>query len=78
MKVESVIYGNDLYSARIEIAINGKCEICVGSLSECPEDANLVRDLAFTRDIPGLLKMAYEAGRSGEAFELVERQEEGE
>jgi len=36
-----------------------------------PEDANLSRDFSDVYSIPYLLKMAYDAGKSGETFESV-------
>ena len=36
-----------------------------------PEDANLGRDFSDCYAIPNLMKMAYEAGRNGEDFEIV-------
>lgn len=36
------------------------------SLSECPEDATLGRDLNFLFSIPDALKLMYEAGKNNE------------
>lgn len=41
-----------------------------------PEDNYLSRDLNDVYSIVPMLKMAYEAGKRGEAFELVEEKEE--
>jgi hypothetical protein len=46
-----------------------------GNLSECPEDANLGRDLKFVYGIPDALRLAYEAGKAGEPFDLVEQED---
>ncbi|PKJ52649.1 hypothetical protein [Bacillus sp. SN10] len=40
----------------------------IGSLSECPEDATLERDLSFVYSIAGYMRGAYEAGKRGDAF----------
>ncbi|WP_412036354.1 hypothetical protein [Bacillus pacificus] len=40
----------------------------IGSLSECPEDATLERDLSFVHSIAGYMRGAYEAGKRGDAF----------
>ncbi|PEM65291.1 hypothetical protein CN613_25435 [Bacillus pseudomycoides] len=49
----------------------------IGSLSECPEDATLGRDLNFAYDVVDLMKSAYNAGVRGDKF-IVEREDEGE
>lgn len=36
-----------------------------------PEDSNLGRDFNDCYDVPKLMKMAYEAGKRGEAFNLT-------
>lgn len=40
----------------------------VGSLSECPEDATLERDLSFVWSIDDMMRKAHEAGLRGDAF----------
>lgn len=65
------------YDGWLEIEIDGRTVVNVGNLSECPEDANLGRDLRFAYDIPDLLWAAYEAGDRGEAME-IERVENAE
>ena len=42
----------------------GSFDVC--SMSECPEDALLSRDLGFVYKIPTLLQKAWQAGRDGE------------
>lgn len=37
-----------------------------------PEDGNLCRDFSGVYSIPAFLKLAYEAGRNGEDFEIEE------
>ena len=63
------------YEARCGIEIDGRPVLSVGNFSECPEDANLGRDLGFVYDIPDLLWAAYEAGDRGEPM-TIERQED--
>ena len=41
-----------------------------------PEDMHLFRDLADALDVPELMKMAYEAGKNGEDFEIIEEDNE--
>lgn len=43
-----------------------------------PEDMYLFRDLSDALDVPELMKMAYEAGKAGEDFEIeaVESEED--
>lgn len=55
----------------------GICDISIGDLHECPEDANLERDLDFVRDIPEMMEAAYKAGLRGDKF-VVTYEEEGE
>jgi hypothetical protein len=50
---------------------------CIGSLSECPEDASLGRDLSFAYDVVDLMREAYEAGLRGDKF-IVEQEDEEE
>ncbi|MGM1416323.1 hypothetical protein ACS2BX_25775 [Bacillus cereus group sp. BceL300] len=49
----------------------------IGSLSECPEDANLERDLSFAYDVVDMMRAAYEAGLRGDKF-VVESVDEDE
>ncbi|AMQ66728.1 hypothetical protein FDG96_gp69 [Bacillus phage Mgbh1] len=58
--------------ANLEIVVDGRSVIGVYPLCECPEDAILERDLGFAYDIPDLMRKAYEAGRNGESFEVIE------
>ncbi|ABY46780.1 hypothetical protein [Bacillus mycoides] len=48
-----------------------------GSLSECPEDATLERDLSFVHDIDSMMRKAHEAGIRGDAF-VVNYEDEDE
>lgn len=54
---------------RHELIINDSLRIYVGSLTHCPEDAIIGRDLIDGNQILRYMKMAYEAGKNGE--ELV-------
>lgn len=44
--------------------------------SDCPEDANFMRSLSSALDIRSALRIAYEAGKNNEAFEVEELEEE--
>ena len=63
-EVESCDYRN-----AIEIKIDGKC-VFRASDGE-PEDATLNRDFNDVYGIADLLKMAYDAGKAGNTFELI-------
>lgn len=54
----------DLY----ELEVDGKIQFKV--MCGEPEDATFSRDLSDIFKIPDLMKMAYEAGKRGEPFEL--------
>ena len=75
MIVKTITSGED-YDASVTLQINGKDQIHVCNLGECPEDANVVRGLNFIYDIPSMMKRAYEAGKAGEEFEIIEETEE--
>ncbi len=62
----------DEYQHRCEITVDGKFVAIGANLSECPEDANLGRDLGFVYDIPEVLRCAHQAGQRGEPFEIKE------
>ncbi|MEK4697835.1 hypothetical protein MKX31_28305 [Bacillus sp. FSL M8-0063] len=55
----------------------GLSDVSCGDMHECPEDANLERDLDFVRDIPEMMEAAYKAGLRGDKF-VVTYEEEGE
>lgn len=61
--------------ATLKVRVDGKEEISVYPLNECPEDAFLERDLGFAYDIPELMRKAYEAGKDGEEFVIEEIEE---
>lgn len=56
----------------LSIEVDGRSVANVYPLYECPEDALLERDLSFAYDIPELMHAAYEAGRRGEPFNIIE------
>lgn len=55
------------YRDAYEIKINGECVFKVQD--DEPEDSNLSRSFGDVYLIPGLLEMAYKAGKNGEEFE---------
>jgi hypothetical protein len=62
----------------IEINVDGREAVSIGSLSECPEDASLERDLNFVYDIADLLEKAHKAGAEGRPFVYTDEDEEEE
>lgn len=62
----------DEYQERCEVTVDGKIVASGANFSECPEDANLGRDLRFIYELPQILQIAYEAGRRGESFVIEE------
>ncbi|SCV23819.1 Uncharacterized protein BCRIVMBC845_06416 [Bacillus cereus] len=66
-------------SAFVEMIMpKGCCDINIGNLGECPEDANLERDLNFVYSIPDMMEAAYEAGKRGDKFVEVHEHEDEE
>ena len=55
------------------IVVNGKTRINVGDYGE-PEDNSLGRDLDFVYDIVKLMKDAYNAGKNGENFNVIQKE----
>lgn len=53
----------------LEIMSGGK-NISMSAGRGEPEDNSLSRDLNFVYQIPEMLKLAYEAGKNGEEFEI--------
>jgi hypothetical protein len=69
MKVE-VISTTDIDGyERERMIINGKESVNVGPLCECPEDAIIGRDLISCIEILDLMRIAFEAGKSGESLD---------
>ena len=64
--------------ATLQIDVNGRNVLSVSPLIECPEDFYLESDLGFAYDIPDLMRMAYEAGKAGEEFTVIELDESEE
>lgn len=62
----------DEYEASCDVIMDGKKIASGANFSECPEDANLGRDLSFVYKLADALKLAYEAGVKGEGFEIQE------
>ncbi len=58
------------YRGAMKITIDGK-DVLKISEGE-PEDMVLYRDLEDVYEIPDLLKLAYEAGKNGDDFEILE------
>lgn len=58
------------YSDFYSLTVNDKETIFARDYGE-PEDNSLKRDLNFVYRIVGLMRMAYEAGKSGEEFEVT-------
>ena len=58
------------YHEAMEIHVNDKKVFSVSDGE--PEDSNLSRDFSSCWNIPTIMKMAYEAGKNGEEFNLIE------
>lgn len=70
MKI-NIIEGQDSdRAAWFKLWVDGKHKFSIGSLSECPEDATIERDLNFVYEIVPLIRAAYDAGRNGELLEI--------
>lgn len=71
MKIE-LKEGEDYNSSPIhELYINDKNYVRIHDLGECPEDANIGRDLIDGNDLIKYIKLGYEAGKNGELLEFV-------
>lgn len=71
--------GGDWRGSHVEMEMpKGICDISIGDLHECPEDANLERDLDFVLDIPEMMESAYKAGLRGDKFVVEHIEEEDE
>jgi hypothetical protein len=57
-------------SPRHRLVINGKEDVVIQDLGECPEDAHIGRDLVDGSDIIKYIKMGYEAAKNGEDLEI--------
>ena len=69
MRVEIKQSKNKYDDSLIEVMhIEGKEELYVQSLSDCPEDAIIGRDLISCTRVAELMNLAYEAGERGEGF----------
>lgn len=74
MKVQVSEYYTEEYGfnrqTSLVIKIDNKQVFSVNELCECPEDATFGRELSDCNNIPELLRKAYEAGRTGDTFEV--------
>lgn len=75
MKVQEVVRSEEEvencdYRNALQIVINGKRAFKV--VDGEPEDSNLNRDFNDCYNITGLMKSAWEAGKNGEVFELIQ------
>lgn len=71
MKIE-LVEGNDFNGDTTHtLYINGEDSYRIHSLSECPEDAIIGRDLVDGNDIISCMKIAYEAGKRGEDVDII-------
>jgi hypothetical protein len=68
MKIKSIIREMSDERMGIEIRIDGETVFDVWE--DEPEDMNLSRTLKDCLKVPDLLKLAYEAGKNGEDFEV--------
>lgn len=76
MEIETYFGKDRNDQGRFRILVDGKRFVNAGCLSECPEDASLERDLNFVYQIVPMMKLAYEAGKRGDAFVVVELSED--
>jgi hypothetical protein len=63
---------------RMELGVDGREVMSISSLSECPEDASLERDLDFVYNISDWLEEAHKAGSEGRPFQFISEDEEEE
>lgn len=52
--------------------IDGEQRLSVHALCECPEDAMIERDLVSCQQVATFMREAYEAGKRGEEFNVIE------
>lgn len=73
MKINETTIKDDylMCPGAFRLKVNGEEKLFVRNLSECPEDAYLHRDLNFVYSISNLMKLAWEAGKKGETFEVI-------
>jgi hypothetical protein len=71
--IVKLVHGTDYDEmATLDIYVDDECQLSAYPLNESPEDAYLERALSFVYDIPGLMRQAYEAGKRGDEFTIVE------
>lgn len=66
--------GNEIH----DLFINDKEDLSIRSLSECPEDAIIGRDLIDGNQIIDYIQMGYDAAKRGEELEIEETTNEEE
>lgn len=72
MKIEVKSWRDDTYGSETQnLSINGKEELYVHGFEDCPEDAIIGRGLVSCIEIVKYMRMAYEAGKNGEAFDYT-------
>ena len=72
-----VAYGTfDSLDSWEQMFIDGKDELFVTDLSECPEDAIIGRDLVSCQKVVQYMIMAYEAGKRGELLKVEVKKED--
>lgn len=75
MKITIITGQNSDYCEWQKMKIDGKSACSVYPLYDCPEDAIIGRDLISCTQIAEYMRMAYEAGKNGEVFEIEEAQD---
>ena len=72
MKITLQIYENKYngHSAH-EVLIDEKHKWSIHSLSECPEDAIIGRDLIDGNDLIAAIKLGYEAAKRGDTLDIT-------
>ncbi len=71
MKIELKIGTDDEECAIHELYINDAEVLHIQSLSDCPEDAIIERDLISGDDIISYIKLGHDAAKNGEELEII-------
>lgn len=71
MKIEIIQDENSDGALCEEMKIDDKSVLCVFPLYECPEDASLERSMLSCSQVADYMQRAYDAGKSGEEFEIT-------
>jgi len=72
MKIKVVEEGEEFGETSHEVFVNGESKWHIHSLSECPEDAIIGRDLIDGFDLLAAIKLGYEAAKRGEELIIEE------